>query len=155
MLTLTLLVFAWLAQSPGDQNRVVFSAMAGADGMRWETQIRKSDLEGMPRWDADATDSPALGPAQAMRAAKEIMSQLSLKTWPDRWRVDTVTLQPTITEGVWIYVVNFAEAPPPCNPPPGWGCGGSWGRGPMQIVVLPNGHAVMPVAVSARSPFTP
>jgi hypothetical protein len=152
---LTLLVFVWLAQLPGDQDRVVFTAMAIADGMHWETQVRKSVLDAMPRWDPDVSDSPAVGPAQAMRAAKEIMSQLSLKTWPDRWRVDTVTLRPTIAEGVWIYVVNFNESPPPCNPPPGWGCGGSWGGSPMQIVVLPNGRALMPVAVNTRSPFTP
>lgn len=145
----TLLVFAWLAQSPGDQ-RVVFSVTAAADGMSWETQIRKSDLDGMPLWNVDASDSPTLGPAQAMRAAKEIMGKLSLKTWPDRWRIDSVTLRPTIDDGVWVYVVNFGESPPPCNPATGRGCGGSWGFGPVQIVVLPNGHAVMPVPVNPR-----
>jgi hypothetical protein len=150
---LTLLILAWLAQSPDDHS--VFTVTSSADGTRWETQIRKSLLDVMPRWDPDASDSPVLAPAQAMRAAKEIMSQLSLKTWPDRWRIDKITLRPTITEDVWIYVVDFAESPPPCDVPPGSGCVVDWLSSPMQIVVLPNGHAMMPVAVNVRSPFGP
>lgn len=144
---LILLLFACLAQSTADRTDVVYTAFAGADGMRWETQIHKSDLQGLPTWDPDVSDAPVLTPAQAIRAATEVMKQLSLKTWPEQWSVDAVTLR--LVGGAWVYVVNFDEGPPPCHPPPGWGCGSSWGHGPMEIVVLPNGRALKP-AVSNK-----
>jgi len=145
-----LLALAWLSQSAAQQDTLMLNEESVAEGY-WESPVHESDLRGLPAWNPDVNEAPILSPAEAVRAATQVMGGLSLnKTWPDRWRVGSVTLK-QIRNDMWLYVVCFADLPPPCDPPPGFGgCGVSWAGGPtsgMHIIVLPNGHAIRPIPV--------
>jgi hypothetical protein len=101
-------------------------------GQRWDFSVSRNDAEQSPRWSV-FLDDPPLSPRQAVQVAKVELNELV----PDAgaWRLNAVRMVPLGVPDGWIYVVEFGEPPPR----PDGGITSSMG-----IVVLMNGHAVLP-----------
>lgn len=107
------------------------------DGMKYTFVVSRQDAADSPRWD-DPEENPPLAPRAAIRSAKALMS--SLRSDGSAWQVQAVHLNPILLPGVWIYLVEFHDAPPAA---PGAGIVGGPAKS-MRIVVLMNGSAVIP-----------
>jgi hypothetical protein len=147
----------WAQSPPRDPHQapVTNPVKAGAvansysyvDGKRWDFAVSRKDIEDGPRW-LNTDDSPPLPPGAAITAARQLLPQLLPDSDMDKWRVASVALNQILLADAWDYEVTF-RGPSPCElaPPPGnGGCGFVGGLPEMRMVVLMNGHAVVPVA---------
>ena len=111
------------------------------DGQRWDFVVSHEDIGSSPRW-LDTDDSPPLSPRAVIRAARVLLSQLI--KGGNQWRIESVTLRPINYPGSWIYVVSFQQ------PRPGGGL-----LTTMNVVVLMNGRAIVPVSSKWPPEFKP
>ena len=145
MISLAVLALMLQTLRPSDPAVTIYSYL---EGRRWQFAVSRTDLEQAPRW-RSTDDHPPLAPGAAVRSAEELFSKLFPALHKDQWRVRVVTLQQWLFPETWVYLVSFV-GPGPCAdvvPSPGEpGCGSAGPDPEMRMVVLLNGHAVVPTS---------
>jgi hypothetical protein len=118
------------------------------DGKRWDFSMSHKDIEESPHW-LDTDDNPPLPPGAAVRAARVLLPQLLPHSDTERWSVTSVALNEVLLSDTWVYEVTFM-GPGPCDQfvlsAGAGGCGSSGGVPTIHMMVLMNGHAVVPVS---------
>ena len=144
---LILLSLGQSAQPDAPPLRSVFNFLGDK---QWEFRVNRSDVEGLPRWPANA-EHPPLSPRAAIQSARGMMRKL----FPDgdEWLFNAITLAPTAVDDAWIYTVLFASPPPapnavltgPVKPGQIMSVAGSQSSTLFTLIVLMDGRALDPI----------
>jgi hypothetical protein len=116
----------------GGSAKVVAEFFHYLPGERWVFTVTSEALDRTPSWLEDEL-SPPLPPRRAGHVAMQQLGTLVADA--ERWRLNTISLQPTGSPGKWVYIVKIEEPPPRSD-------GGV--HGSMSLVVLMDGRAVVP-----------
>jgi hypothetical protein len=132
---LTLIILSLALQST--EPAVAASFSSHTRGVRWDFNLTHAMLDQSPAW-PEADPYPPLSPKRAIELAWQQLGTLVHD--PERWRFNSISLQPVGPKRTWIYIVDISEPPPRAD-------GGI--HSSIRLVVLMDGTTVVPV----RSPW--
>jgi hypothetical protein len=77
-------------------------------GERWVFTVTSEALDRTPSWLEGELSPPSTATSGSSRnaATRDADAQ--------RWRLNTISLQPTGSPRKWVYIVKIEEPPPPC-----------------------------------------
>lgn len=135
LLTTVLLSFAGVVFAGEVNPQPRYEATLDAYGFLFHTDVYEAQLKDAPLW-SEAAPYPPLSPRKAMQAATQFITNSIASAEP--WAIESILLK-DLSDGHWIYVVQFEYTGPPAAR------AGSWP--PVEICVLMNGEVATTIVI--------